>query len=644
MKSKSVTILTYAAILVASSMLVYLPGINGPFVFDDIANIVTNDFLRITDLGLESIRRAAFSSDFGTLNRPIPVLSFALNYYFADGLKNTFQFKFTNVLIHSINSLLIFWFMLLALKRLIAIDKKFSTISHKQVVLFSFVIALLWALHPIQLTSVLYIVQRMTSMSAMFVLLSLIAYIKSRTMLIENSISPRIIIGFSAAILFSVLGLFSKENAALIPVYILLIELVLFSQEKPWRFWATLDNGKRFFVITVLVVAIFVSTVYLIDYFSAGYRGRTFTLVERLLTEPRILMFYLSLIFLPRINAFGIYHDDIPISTSIVTPWSTLPTVGVLLLLVSLSIFYLNKNRVFAFGVLWFFACHLIESTFLPLEIAHEHRNYLASLGPVILIVYLTYLAFLRIRNKKVWIVPVLFLALFSANTSLRAWHWSDLASLTDFEVRNHPDSARAQASLGSMLAEAGKLNEAKLAFRRAADLRPYEVTDLINILIIMSWQKQQPDEELLQTTLSRVRTGLITSLTTQAIGYSVSCASKNCAQMQGELLEWLPIYAERTKRNPKRHAFFRFLYARMLLLDNRKQDAIDNLQLAIKSYPKYLHPYFFLTSIYIQSGDLDKAEKTLNVLVRANRKSMHPRDKEIKILSNKIQSLKTGG
>ncbi|MFV1998218.1 MAG: tetratricopeptide repeat protein, partial [Acidiferrobacterales bacterium] len=429
--------------------------------------------------------------------------SFALNIYFNNGSVSAFPFKLTNILIHSLNGLLVFWFLYLGLGRLTVSNERFANLSSRHVFLLSFGTALLWTVHPIHLTSVLYIVQRMTSLSATFVLLALISYITGRTSILSGKTWRGRIYAAGGTTLFGLMGLFSKENAALLPIYIVIVELTLFSREWPWTRWVHLSRRSQYFAISGLLLVVTVALAYFINYFYPGYSGRTFTFTERLLTEPRILLFYLSLILLPRIDAFGIYHDDIAVSGNLLDPWTTLPSIFAISLLLAIAVLSYKKHKLVSFSILWFFASHLIESTIIALELAHEHRNYLATIGPVVLIMYLTYLAILETKRKKLWWVPVLFLILFITNTSLRAWHWSDKASLYDFESRNHPDSARAQASMGSLLAETGKLEEAKQAFERASTLRPYDASDLINIRIIQSWQNIKPTEYSRQVTLA---------------------------------------------------------------------------------------------------------------------------------------------
>lgn len=632
--------LLLAVCLVLASIIVYWPGINGPFLFDDIANILANDYLRISDLSYYSLKNAAFSSEAGPLNRPIPVLTFALNFYFNNGSASAFPFKVTNVVIHCINGLLVFWFLFLVLDRLVMVDQNFSHLQRRHVFLFSFGASLLWTAHPIHLTSVLYVVQRMTSLSASFTLLALIAYLKGRTVAISGRSYSGAVYGIGGGTIFGLLGLYSKENAALLPLYIILLEITLYSQERPWMNWRSLPARTRYVAVAVSLFIGVLAAAYLVNHFMPGYAGKQFTFSERVLTEPRVILYYLYLIFLPRIQAFGIFHDDIPVSSNLLSPWSTIPSIFAIGLLLYLSVLLFRRHRLISFAILWFFVSHLMESTIVALELVHEHRNYLAAIGPILIIIYLTYRTVLATGRKWVWWIPGLYLALFVANTSLRAWHWSDLASLNDFEVRNHPRSARAQASFGSMLAEAGKLDDAMQAFLLASSLRPYEVADLINVYIILVWQKKEMPDELKSETMRRVQSGRITPLTSQALAYAVNCASGGCAALQDDLLVWLPIYISRLHNSPRQLANFRFLYAQILLRQTKVTDAIASLEEAISVYPRYLHPYFLLAGIYINIGNIEGAKLALDRLTRANINNPHPRGREILALAKKIDRM----
>ena len=163
------------AVLAVAVLGIYSPGLEGPFVLDDHPNIVDNRLIAV-----DQLRDAAFSLG----NRPYPHrglarLSFALNYYFAGGEFDRFAFKATNVAIHVLNGLLVYWLSVLLLRRYAggvrpaSADAGWSAMQSY----LPLVVAALWLLHPIQLTSVLYVVQRMTSMAAFFVLLGLVVFV-----------------------------------------------------------------------------------------------------------------------------------------------------------------------------------------------------------------------------------------------------------------------------------------------------------------------------------------------------------------------------------------------------------------------------------------------------------------------------------
>jgi hypothetical protein len=316
------------SILLAASALVYLPGIGGPFLFDDYGNIVHNDFLKLQELSAGDLYHAAYSLRSGPLQRPIAMASFALNYYFAGGFTSPVPFKLTNLCIHIINGLLIFWLLRLVFTRA-ALRSGSPASDHRSpqaVTALAAAGALIWMVHPIQLTSVLYVVQRMTELSALFTLLGLICYLKGRLRLCSGRPGGirLIVIGLVGC---GVLGLLSKENAALLPVFAGALELTLFSSEMPWRLWSSLSARKKQAVIAGAFLLVVVSIVTVIGYALPAYASRPFDLPERLMTEARVLWFYLSLIVLPRLPAFGLYHDDIVLSTSLLSPWTTLPSV-----------------------------------------------------------------------------------------------------------------------------------------------------------------------------------------------------------------------------------------------------------------------------------------------------------------------------
>ena len=210
-------------ILVILTSLAYLPGLSDFWVSDDIPNIVSNPALKINTLDGDSLLTAATANDSGPLKRPLASLSFGLNYYFSGKQLNAQHFKTTNLAIHIFNGILVYLVAFYLIKILNSSTK--ITLPEKSLAL---VVAAVWALHPIQLTAVLYVVQRMTSMSALFVLAGLLVFIMGRIRLTEQKpyAVAQMYIGIG---LGTLLGALCKENALLLPYLALVIEITILS-------------------------------------------------------------------------------------------------------------------------------------------------------------------------------------------------------------------------------------------------------------------------------------------------------------------------------------------------------------------------------------------------------------------------------
>lgn len=429
------------AVLLLLTALVYYPGLYGGFMFDDMQNITQNEHLHIHTLTWLDAWDAALSGQAGILKRPLSMLSFAINYYFTGN--TPFFFKLTNLLIHLLNGCCV-----LVLTRLLLRANDGSVYSKARLQWVSLTVAAVWLLHPLNLTSVLYIVQRMNSLSALFTFCALIVYCWARFRLIEGR--PAIAYLLTGVAVFGVLALLCKENGVLLPLYMLVIEMAFF------RF-RTANPGARTFLIAAFlltvalpILAALTTLIVRPQLILNGYALRDFTWIERLLTEARALWYYLQLLVLPNPGELGLYHDDFAISHDLLHPLSTLFSVSGLVLLLGAGIACLRRQPVLAFGILWFLAGHLLESTLIPLELVYEHRNYLPGYGVLFtLIYYLTqphlYPVTLRFRTLGV----VLLLGLFTTITALRADQWRNLLKQSALEVAHHPLSSRANFDAG---------------------------------------------------------------------------------------------------------------------------------------------------------------------------------------------------
>lgn len=484
-----------ALCVIAAAIGVYAPGLSGPFVFDDITNIVHIPQLRIEKLSLSAVLEAATSVPQGPLGRPIAYASFALNYYFT-GLA-PYYFKVTNLVIHLAAGLAIFYLATLLRNRLIheALAPRSGTAGW-----FGLVVFAIWMLHPLNLTSVLYVVQRMTSLGSLFTVLGLIGYVLGREQTLKGKRSGFLIIGFATAV-FGALSTFTKENGVLLLAYALVVEVCFYRlQAAPGLERLTKRALIPLFAIPFVVALTLVFAKFETIAGPTAYASRPFNLSERLLTETRALWFYLRLIVVPDTMMLGLYHDDFAISKSIFHPATTAPAVAGLAFAVATAIYAIKAAPVFAFGVLWYLLGHSIESTALPLELVHEHRNYLPSVGIVFAGVH--YLlhprlnAFIKPIGRYAFVT--LYISLLATATFSRSSHWATEWDLYNKEVQNHPNSARAHTMMGILYHDMKLYPAADFEFRRSADLNPTSADPVIRLVHHQFIARGSADEEAL--------------------------------------------------------------------------------------------------------------------------------------------------
>lgn len=480
---------------------VYWPGLSGGFAFDDYPNLVSNSALHIQDLDRASLFQAALSAPDGSGSRPISMLTLGLNYY-ASGLE-PWPYKLTNIIIHGINGSLAGAFLYILL---LATGSPNSEATRVRAVRVAFITAVAWALHPIALTSVLYVVQRMTSLSATFVLLGLTAYSWGRWRMIQGD--ERGWLSVIAAVLCLPLAFLSKENGILLPAYWFILEFLFF------RFNSLTARSRfalqvLFVLLLVLPAGLFLQ--YLIanpDWLSATYQSRDFTLDERLLTQSRVLWTYVGLILLPAVSRMGLFHDDYVISASLFEPWTTAIALTAWVVIVVAAVMWRRRAPIAAFAVLFFVAGHAVESTAVALEIFHEHRNYLPSLGVLLgctslILTERVGVGTLRVRQLGL-IILCLLLGLL---TMSRAAIWADPLTLSEVELAHNPGSARTAYSAGvawATVAEIGDPAEraerearAEELFHRSLYLEPGKIEAMTALVILNARRNSPPPDNL---------------------------------------------------------------------------------------------------------------------------------------------------
>ena len=337
---------------------------------DDVPNITQNPALHIKDLSPGEIVQTFFAqpNSYKKMYRPVACLTFAINWYL--GKDNVTGYHLVNIIIHALTALTLF-ITILNLFKSPNLKGRYQGSEY----FIALLAASLWAINPIQTQAVTYIVQRMASMAAMFYVLGVYFYIKVRL----NALPFQRIFLMLGCVFSFLFAIGSKENAVTLPLVLLLVEITFFldlsrPETKRKILWAA--------AITAILAVLVGTSIFLKEnHFGLlkGYAARGFTLAERLLTEPTIIIFYLSQIFFPLPERLS-FQQDFNVATSLFDPWTTLPAILLIFLFVVFGIFQIKRRPILAFGILFFFLNHIIESTILPLELYYEHRNYLPTL------------------------------------------------------------------------------------------------------------------------------------------------------------------------------------------------------------------------------------------------------------------------
>ncbi|MCF8052822.1 MAG: hypothetical protein K9L59_16395 [Desulfobacterales bacterium] len=356
-----------SVLLMLLLIVIYGNSFHAPFQFDDFINIVDNPNVQSRGFSLEDFAASFHGRDSGRsgISRPVAYLTLAANHSL--GGLDPFGYHVVNFAVHALSALLLFFFTY----RILCWSAFGKTRSRESLLSIALLSAALWASHPIQVTAVTYIVQRMAAMAGLFTLLAMFSYVEARTA------ESRLSVGIYTAVclIFGALAVGSKENAAMLPVNLVLLEIFVVGGRggKSRRFNVYLFGLAAFLV---LFAGLWFTD---IGKILAGYENRPFTLGERLLTEPRVFVFYISQLFYPVSQRFTMLHD-VEVSTGLLTPWTTLPAILLTTALPICAWFLRKRWPLVSFSILFFWVNHLIEGTIIPLEIIFEHRNYLPSM------------------------------------------------------------------------------------------------------------------------------------------------------------------------------------------------------------------------------------------------------------------------
>ena len=327
--------------------------------------------------------------------------------------------------------------------------------------------AALFIVHPLQIQSVTYIVQRMNSLAAMFYLLALLLYIRAR---VAGRNSERIVF-FTGTAAAWILALGCKEIAATLPAAILLLEWFFF-QDADWRFFR-----RHLLVLSCLLLLMLAAAWYFLgaDPFTRimrDYNFRDFTLMERLLTESRVIVLYISLLLLPLPSRLNLLHH-INLSHSLLAPPTTLLSLLLLLGLVVLAVVSARRYRLLSFCILWFMLHLIIESSFIGLELIFEHRLYLPMVGFSIAASYLMFRLLAATRPRVLAVCSIIAVTALCAGTITRNRTWASAETLWNDVIRKNPESYRAYYNLANDYADRGMYQQAVSDYQKSISIKP---------------------------------------------------------------------------------------------------------------------------------------------------------------------------
>ncbi|MCF8298976.1 MAG: tetratricopeptide repeat protein [Saprospiraceae bacterium] len=420
-KMRIVHILLALSLILILSFLVFVNSLNSKFIasWDDNAYVIEN--IAIKGLSAQNIK-TIFTSFYVGHYQPISILSYSIDYSLF-GL-NPKGFHITNLIFHLLNIILVFFLIYKLSYRIEA----------------AFISAILFAIHPMHVESVVWIAERKDVMYAFFYLGSLISYINYIT---KNKTKYLIY----TAILF-IFSLLSKSAAVTLPVLLFLFDFFL---KRKYSIKLILEK------IPLIVLSIFFGLLAIYSQKSSGaltdFEG-IYTLTDHIFIIIYSIAFYIFMLILPIHQSIIHYYPEkingyLPIEYYLSV---------LLILLVILIIIKSKKNRkYFIFGFLFFLISISLVIKIIPLgiEITSERNTYIPYIG---LFFIISHFSINIIDNKYKYLVKlkpflailfIIYLGLFSIKSWQRTKVWKDSYTLFSDVIDKYPNHHQAYYNRG---------------------------------------------------------------------------------------------------------------------------------------------------------------------------------------------------
>jgi len=615
-------------LLAIATVLIYWAGLPGVFILDDITNLQalnTNGGVTNTHTFMSFV----FGNHSGPTGRPVSMLSFLINDQYWPGSAGAY--KKTNILLHVLCGLLIFLLLYKVGKAL-----NLQEIDAQTIALVS---TGLWLLHPLHVSTTLYVIQRMVILMTLFCTCAIIfyLYLRNTDLYKQRKTAASLTI---AIIIFGSLGVLSKENGVLLLFFILAIEVSISNtcpRPKNMTYWLAI-----FIVLPVIILASY----FIINWSDvlSGYTSRNFTITERLLSEARILMSYLGQIIIPRNAGTGLFHDHITVSSGLFSPATTSLAIAAIIFLLYSAYILRKRQPVYSFAVFWYFSAHLMESTFIPLELYFEHRNYMAMIGPLFAIVYYLFYASSHVKRQELKRllkpIPAGMILLFAMITYQSTSLWGNPLSLFAIWAYENPTSIRSQLLYARQLNAFGKHTQALETLQTIYAKFPHDLTLPLHIIDISCQHHipQNTDDLLKINDQSILRGGLIHPLK-KIVGKEIN---KSCVQLSSSSLHhYLDklITTPSVSKHNKISATILNIHAKYYITERNLSKAMQLLDMAFERQPSVdiaIHQTVLLYSAGLYQEANTYLEKAMKV--DSNRKPfISSRKRELDIIKRDI-------
>lgn len=582
---------------------VYSNTLHSPFIYDDEPAILDNRPIHIERLSSDALTKILHESHANT--RIIANISFALNYLW-NGLE-PFGYHLVNIAIHMLCTIGIY---LLLYEILLRSSRK----SYKKYAAsLAFAIAAIWGLHPIQTQAVNYIVQRMTILSSMFYIFSFYCYLKARA----SRIKWEKTILFCICLILWLLAMGSKEIAITLPLVIFLYESIFAIQE-------SIKKRKRLIItgITLLIIPVLFMFFYTLTYKglsnpltliiheinkTQNFPGGEIPHLNRLMTEARVVVYYISLLLLPLPSRQMLIYTYPP-SNTLFDPVTTILSIITISAFLFMAYRLMKKRPFISFFILWYFINLILESTIINLHLAFEHRLYLPSIGIAAITVLLIHeLSLLHIERKRLThILFALTTILLATATFTRNTTWKDSVTLYEDNLKKNNKSPALYTNLGLNYIKEERLDEAIAHFNNAIRLDPFHAKAYKNKGVAYH-RKNMMNLAILN----------------HEKAIKLSPADPESYSNLGVVLNDIGMFTEAVQQfnkaisiDPENHEF----YLKKGISFHRKglwDEAIKQFDITLKLYPKSFEARYNKGGIYNNKGNWDKAIEEFNIATK---------------------------